>query len=658
MQFLLFCGDHLGESKDILKLVKKRYKDCDPDFSASKEFLDLIETTKDKIQTDSHRIFVHLRHFLNELKDHKCLRALKGACSGRAESVSQIRKKGTKRPIDNDISETNEQSLKHPRLTELVDSPAVGESESSDSDNELPNIIRNSTAHKHTSERCRSESPSLAHSDEGQNTQQNWRDFKFKKSVMTSIQAAANSFSSRLSQTIFKASKLNARTSGSNSDSGRIGAISCGSVTSSSRTPSPSFQEKEVSHVSPGSNCDDDDGKIKRSKPSNQIVRNVEVIGSTEISSTTTNLDSDTDSNDKHRQGTSLDDNFPEKTSYSKQKTKVKTPVDLSEMKGFTVEMNISSDEEDTGIDDHKDLNEETIDFTASDSDSNDLLTISSESNKSNKQANVSSESNKSGKQVNISTDSNKSDKQVNSKFHESTDHFPKQINGKQMKDKHVHNGKRSRARHGSAKSQSSVILIETDEETSSDAEEFKRKVKSEPGCSKYQSEVNVLFEDSDNESCLEKVIEERVERMYCDDVSICRTDVKKHEYRRIALTKVDSVENEEKSNHSSDEDKRDQSFPAVLGLISVKKLEEQKLKKQKEEKLKAECRKRPLIVCVNKLDEKTRLKYLGPLPSTNTRDRREDRHDKSKSGKGSKRQIQELEELLTVRTLLLFFSS
>ena len=653
MQFLLFCGDHLGDSKDILKLVKKRYKDCDPDFSASKEFLDLIETTKDKIQTDSHRIFVHLRHFLNELKDHKCLRALKGACAGRAESVSQIGKKGTKRPIDNDISETNEQSLKHPRLTELVDSPAVGESESSDSDNELPNIIRNSTAHKkHSSKRCRSESPSLVHSDEGQNTQQNWRDFKFKKSVMTSIQAAANSFSSRLSQTIFKASKLNARTSGSNSDSGRIGVVSCGSVTSSSRTPSPSFQEKEVPHVSPGSNCDDVDSKIEQPKSgcfrSNLTGGNVEATGSTEISSTTTNLDSDTDSNDKHRPKssvTALDDNFPEKTTNSKQKTKVKTPEDLNEMNGFTVEMNISSDEEDNGIDDHKDcLNEETMDFTASDSDSNDLLNISSESNKSNKQ-------------VNISSESNKSDKQVKSKIHESTDHFSKQINGKQMKDKHVHNGKHSRARHGSAKSQSSVILIETDEETSSDAEEFKPKVKSEPGCSKYKSEVNVLFEDSDNESCLEKVIEERVERMYCDDVSICRTDVKKHEYRRIALTKVDSVEKEEKNNHSSDEDRRDQSFPAVLGLISVKKLEEQKLKKQKEDKLKAECRKRPVIVCVDKLDEKTRLKYLGPMASTSSRDRREDRHDKSKSGKGSKRQIQELEELLTVRTVL-FFSS
>ena len=640
------CGDHLGKSKDILKLVKKRYKDCDPDFAVSEEFSNLVETTIDKIVTDSSRIFVHLKHFLNELKEHKCLKATTGARANKASSDSVFHswsgeKKGTKRQADSEIPDKTEQLLKHPRLGELGSAAVDEEYESSDSDNELPEIIRNATAHKnHTSERCRSESPSVVHSDEGQNPPQNWRDFKFKKSVMTSIQAAASSFSSRLSKTIFKANKLNIRTSGSKSDSERIGTISCGSISSSSRTPSPSL----ISGTSSGLKCSDDNGKIQQLKPqfaTDKTGESVEVIGSTEITSTTANLDSDVDSSDKYRRkspAAASSSNFSDYTVDFKNKAKVTTsakpdvkPGDISETDGYTVEMNVSSDEDVCDYvvenDYHKNnncLNEETIDFTASDN-------------------------------INISSESNESDKHVNNKAHESsTKHFSKQINGTKINDKPVHNGKHSRARHSSTKSQSSVILIETDEEsTSSDSEEIKPQlIKTEQICTKYQSEVDVLFEDSDSNSGLEKTDAKCVKTLNSNDAKMRGVDVEsktgsdKHEYRRITLTKVDSVEDEKKTKHSSDDEEKDQNFPSVLGLISVKKLKE----KLKEENLKKECRKKSVVVSTYKLDEKTKLQYLGPEPSTSSRDKGEEGHDKAKAGKGSKRQIQELEKLLMVR--------
>ena len=657
MQFVLFCGAHLGNSKDILKLVNKRYKDCDPEFAASKEFLDLIQSTKDNIQTDSSRIFVHLKHFLNDLKDHKYLRASRGDYPDRTESGYKVQRKGIKRSVDHGIPETTEQSLKHPRLTEPVNPHAIEEQETSFSDNELPNIIRKANTQnelKLTSTRCRSESPSVLHRDEGENTPPNWRDFKFKKSVMTSMQAAASSFRSKLRKTILKANNFKDRISGSNSDCGRIGA---GSVSSTSRTPSPEFQEKEVSNIKPSTNCADGD-IIEESKSGdlkNQSNKHVESTGSTEISSTTSNLDSDTDGNYKQTHKSADDTcslNF-------KKRRKVESQDDLVEITDYTIEMNTSSDEEDKDFDEVKDyLDKETVNFTASDSECNDMHNVSSESNKTNKHINISSESNTSIKEINISSGSDKCENRDKTKLRETTEHFI--INGIQMKERNIPNGKHSRSRHCSAKSQSSIILIETDDESSSDAEEMKS-VKSESGDAKYESEVNALFEGSEDDVCSGKENDETIRTVYCDDVNISEKEVKKPEYRRIPLTKVETIKDEEKDNHTSDdernndnsdEEERDQSFPELLGLISVKKLEEETGRMQEEKKLKAECRTRRGIVYVDKLeDEKLRLKYLGPTASTSSKDKGKDRQDKTKSGPvtGSQRQIQKYEELLTV---------
>ncbi|KAK3591447.1 hypothetical protein CHS0354_033446 [Potamilus streckersoni] len=72
-EFLEFCKDYLkdAKSKDIQKLIHKRYNDCSAAYLTSSGFSDLLCITRAKIESDPQHFFVHLRDFLNELKESK-----------------------------------------------------------------------------------------------------------------------------------------------------------------------------------------------------------------------------------------------------------------------------------------------------------------------------------------------------------------------------------------------------------------------------------------------------------------------------------------------------------------------------------------------------------------------------------------------------------
>ncbi|XP_052220122.1 uncharacterized protein LOC127837243 isoform X2 [Dreissena polymorpha] len=69
-QFLKFCKGH-SPNTEILKLANKRFLEADKYYIDSAEFLSLVDSTENKIATESARFFVHLRDFLTVLKDHK-----------------------------------------------------------------------------------------------------------------------------------------------------------------------------------------------------------------------------------------------------------------------------------------------------------------------------------------------------------------------------------------------------------------------------------------------------------------------------------------------------------------------------------------------------------------------------------------------------------
>lgn len=71
-QFVEFCEGHLESSQmKLLNLVKKRYNECDKEYTNSQEFSEYIHCTEAKINSDKARFFVHLRDFLNILKENK-----------------------------------------------------------------------------------------------------------------------------------------------------------------------------------------------------------------------------------------------------------------------------------------------------------------------------------------------------------------------------------------------------------------------------------------------------------------------------------------------------------------------------------------------------------------------------------------------------------
>ncbi|XP_029656874.1 death domain-associated protein 6 [Octopus sinensis] len=70
-KFLDFLEDHLEENKELISFVKKRYDECSDSFRFSKDFLELTADIQSKIEAEKHRIFVHLKNFLAELKSYR-----------------------------------------------------------------------------------------------------------------------------------------------------------------------------------------------------------------------------------------------------------------------------------------------------------------------------------------------------------------------------------------------------------------------------------------------------------------------------------------------------------------------------------------------------------------------------------------------------------
>lgn len=66
-----FLEDHLEENKELITFVKKRYDECSDSFRFSKDFLELTANVQSKIEAEKHRIFVHLKNFLAELKSYR-----------------------------------------------------------------------------------------------------------------------------------------------------------------------------------------------------------------------------------------------------------------------------------------------------------------------------------------------------------------------------------------------------------------------------------------------------------------------------------------------------------------------------------------------------------------------------------------------------------
>ncbi|GAB1598570.1 death domain-associated protein 6-like [Argonauta hians] len=69
-KFLGFLDGHL-ENKEFITFVKKRYNDCSDSFRLSEDFLTLLTDIQSKIETEKHRIFVHLKSFVAELKSYR-----------------------------------------------------------------------------------------------------------------------------------------------------------------------------------------------------------------------------------------------------------------------------------------------------------------------------------------------------------------------------------------------------------------------------------------------------------------------------------------------------------------------------------------------------------------------------------------------------------
>lgn len=72
-KFMEFCKKHFPKksSEGILKLVRKRFDECRMEYKLSSDFEKLLLLTQNKIRNDITMFFVHLKDFLNILKDNK-----------------------------------------------------------------------------------------------------------------------------------------------------------------------------------------------------------------------------------------------------------------------------------------------------------------------------------------------------------------------------------------------------------------------------------------------------------------------------------------------------------------------------------------------------------------------------------------------------------
>ena len=639
-QFLGFCGDHLGKSKDMIRLVRKRYKDCDSAFTTSEEFVSLMEATKESIQADSKRTFVYLRHFLNKLKAHK-VNTEDSKTSKKyhaSDTVSDHNKhgKGIKRPNDCETAVQSERPLKHPRHEllmkgePLIDLSADETDESGDSGSEPTDETENhSTDNTYNSAAFKTKTMV---SDKPKNISQNWQQFKFKQSVMSSVKAAASSFSDRLSKTISRASGALriTETKVDNVDN------DVQYISSLSRSPSPELPEFDLSCKSSQAKShsgNNDAQKNTSNLADNKYSRN-EIIGSAEITSTT-NSDSDACHNKHHERGSKQKGDIlnclgknskASDTAPDKFKESACSEVGLKDLEkdinGYTVEMNVSSDDEAHEVNDDENernsneinedtgnINYETVDFTSDSKAHHEDKTMNSDQLEDCKEPNVSSDEAES-----ITSDIQSSKKSSSKIF---TSH-------------------------------ENVILLESDDSSSSDSEDQKVLM--------VRNEVDTLFEGSD----CEQIDSEQLPVVDCKrsksdhlNHNLSKPNHLKHTDRGIS----DRIKSKEihkngkcESSHSDDivhciavdddkDESKDNGFPAVLGLVSVDKVEKEKTQGKKRQPF--------VTIPSTSRDVSNKVK----TNSKEEADDEEPEHTK-KGKKGSQRQIQMLETLLKVLQL------
>ena len=407
----------------MTRLVKKRYKECDPHFRAGEDFIKLMFSTKQKIQSDSERVFVHLRDFMNQLKAHRLNTEVKSMCKNSNEmkrKSSQIEQRKNKRSCDSEPSVSGEPPRKFPRHEIIIDLSADESDESCDMSNDsnqkigyhiLGNAYEHTSLEKHIPVNREKKSIFEKPGKNAQNISQNRKHFKFKEPVMNSIAAAASSFSSGLSKTIVKAGSGH-RTSESKSDILETHVVNLdSSSSSSSRSSSPELPEFDVS-------CDSLKEKKHKEKSKNlKLISGgissdtcsgaVETLRSAEISSTTSHMDLEEESSSKmfensSREKRDISDSLKKNSGKGlpdKRESCRNSAIKLSdlenEINGYVVEMNVSSDDESYLDDDHTsnynsadyhesgenkyDIDVKTVDFTFSNKNGNSGEVIENE---------------------------------------------------------------------------------------------------------------------------------------------------------------------------------------------------------------------------------------------------------------------------------------
>ena len=671
-------------------LVKKRYKDCDPDYRSGEDFIKIIKSTKKKMQSDSVRTFVHLRDFMNTLKAHRTNKDTKSSHNGtngsKEASGHDGQKKGNKRRLDSEErEEPPKKLLRHEVVIDLSSDEADEAHEmfaGSDEENEFQVI---GSTHSGTT----SNKPKQLENKHSKNTSGNWEQFRFKQPVMASIAAAASSFSSRLSKTIEKAGPghLIPERNSDNLETHILGSDS--SISSTSRSPSPELPEFDDSCTIMNKQKPEENDTISGLENDKYMFNaDSEALRSSEISSTTSNVDLEEYIESKIGKSSSRQtcDNsgIPHKSFSNKDKVCTSSEVQIKDLAedidDYIVEMNVSSDEESGCCDkdeqstnnaDNKkgktatcNVNDTTVNFISRNKNQESSCSINEET-------------------VDYATGNKSKSSTLKSKGHadEESIKAAAKINNKTSNDKL---SEKTGISFSKIEKQESVILLESDDESSSDEKndvnarllekrEEKDSTKAvidmlfgENETPKSEKSSEQIKEGENTESDGTKNTKENIMKetkvsgvkekdnnssvSSMESISLIENDIQECEKTNeplavsesVAVDKLKDEEEKEKAKSvdvdpstSNGSNKEKQDLTAVLGLVATDKAKKTEFTKD-------------LNVFPSTSSDKTEGKANTEL----SKDEKEVQ-GKTKSGKkGSKRQIEELESLLKVHNI------
>ena len=700
-QFLGFCDKHLHVDESnrtklnkgsldprinkMTLLVKKRYKDCDPDYRSGEDFIKLIKSTKKKMQSDSVRTFVHLRDFMNTLKAHrtnKDTKSIHNSTNGSKEASGHDgQKKGKKRRLDSEERDEPPKKLARHEVVIDLSSDEADESHEmfagSDEENEFQVIgstHSGTTSNKHKQ----------LENKHSKNTSGNWEQFRFKQPVMASIAAAASSFSSRLSKTIEKAGSGHL-TPERNTDHLETHILSSdSSISSTSRSPSPELPEFDDSCTILNEQKPEENDTIS-GFVNDKYNADSEALRSSEISSTTSNVDLEEYIESKIGKSSSKQtcDNsgIPHKSFSSKNKVCTSSEVQIKDLEedidDYIVEMNVSSDEE-SGCCDKDEQSTNNAEYKKGKTGTCNVndTTVNFISRNKNRESscNINEET------IDYATGNKSKSSTLKSKEHadEESIKAAAKINNKTSNDKL---SEKKRISSSKIEKQEPVILLESDDESSSDEKgdvnarllekrEEKDSTKAvidmlfgeneTPKSEKYSEQIKEgentesdgtkntkenIMKETKVSGVKEKDNNSSVSSM--ESISLIENDIQECEKTNeplavsesVAVDKLKDEEEKEKAksfdvdpstSNGSNKEKKD--LTAVLGLVATDKAKKTEFTKD-------------LNVFPSTSSDKTEGKANAEL----SKDEKEVQ-GKTKSGKkGSKRQIEELESLLKV---------